>query len=113
MTLQNKKLSQILKALDYFTQAEFDKEITITSIFRTQEEHDALYASTPTDKRPKWSPHMSWKAADIRSSDFTVAEKQRMLKLLNTCTYSSGQGKPVGLLHTIAGNVEHFHVQAD
>lgn len=96
-----------------FVHFEFKEDLVVTSIFRTQAEHDALYALTPPDKRPKTSPHMYWNAFDIRSTVFSDAEKQRMLKFLNCFTYLTGQGKPVAILHSIAGNVEHFHVQAN
>lgn len=109
----NPKLANTLTLLSNFTRLEFKKDITLTSVFRTQAEHDALYANTPEDKRPKSSPHMFWKAADIRSKDFSDAEIKRMLTFLNCFTYTSGQGKPVALYHTIAGNTFHFHIQCD
>lgn len=110
---KNLKLYSILIMLDSFIKMEYNKEITLTEIYRSKEEFDALYAQTPEDKRPKTSPHMFWNAADIRSSDFTSFEKEKMKQFLNSFTYTTGQGKPVCIIHTITGNVEHCHVQCD
>lgn len=113
LTALNPKLHDILSLLFTYCLYEFNKKITLTSIFRTQAEHDALYANTPPESRPKSSPHMFWKAVDIRSTDFNDKEKQKMLAFLNCFTYTSGQGRPVAMCHTVAGNVEHFHIQSD
>lgn len=110
---KNKKLYTVLMLLDNFTQLEFGKDICLTDIFRTKEEFDSLYSQTPPDKRPVTSPHMFWNAADIRSTDFNEPQIKRMLTFLNCFTYASGQGKPVSLYHCIAGNVFHFHIQAN
>lgn len=106
---KNQRLGKLLVALELFVSLEFGKELTLTSIFRTQEEHDALYAHTPPDKRPARSPHMDWGAVDLRSSDFTQEEITKMLSFLNC--FSRKDGKKVAIYHTISGNVAHFHIQ--
>lgn len=113
LTAQNKKLKTVLDMLDLYCMLEFKKEITLTHLFRTKEEHEKLYAQTPEHKRPKSSPHMFWNACDIRSWTFTDKEKDKMLRFLNCFNYKSGQGRPVAIVHTIAGNVEHFHIQCN
>lgn len=113
LTKQNDKLAEVINCLDKFVTWELNKVLTITSILRTQEEQDMLYVNVPEDKKVRTSPHMFWKAVDIRSTDFTDAEKKRMLAFLNCFTYHSGQGRPVAICHMIAGNVEHFHIQCD
>lgn len=113
LTYENPKLFYLLFYLDQFCWLEFEKRITLTHIFRTVEEHNELYKETPESKRPATSPHMYWKACDIRSSTFSGPEITRMLKFLNTWSYKSGQGKAVAIYHAIAGNVNHFHVQCD
>lgn len=110
---KNRKLAEVLELLNLYTSLEFQKEITVTEILRTQAEFDALYSQTPAEKRPKTSPHLFWKGADLRSRDFTDKEKEKMKTFLNCFSYASGQGRPVCIIHTIAGNVEHFHVQCD
>ena len=111
---RNPKLSALLGILDQATQLEFNKEITVTEILRTQAEFDALYSQTPPEKRPKTSPHLTWRAADFRVKDFTDKEQEKIKAFLNGFfTYASGQGRPVCIVHTIAGNVLHGHIQCD
>ena len=112
LPFKNNRLYQLLLVLETYVKLEFNKDLTLTEIHRSKEEFDLLYSNTPVDKRPATSPHMRWEAADIRSSAFTGIEKQKMLKFLNAFTYQKG-ARPVALLHTIAGNVEHFHIQFD
>lgn len=106
---KNPKLVGVVNALDFFTQVSFGKSITVTEVYRTKEEHDKLYAATPEALRPKVSPHMSWESVDIRSSDFTDAQIQRMLSFLNC--FVNSNGKSVAIYHRIAGNAFHFHIQ--
>ena len=79
----------------------------ITSIYRTKEEHDALYKNTPNP--PPGSVHMAFEGVDIRSSDFSAADIERMLTFLNCFTFRNG--KKVALYHQVAGNAFHFHIQ--
>jgi hypothetical protein len=106
---KNPKLVCIINALAALCRYEFRKEITITDIYRSEDEYKALYAynlsAMPTDR-----PHSSWLACDLRSSDFTDAEIRKMLTFLNMFTYVSG--KPVSFYHAIPGNAYHFHVQS-
>lgn len=111
LKLMNPKLRHIALSLDSFCQAEFGKDICITDIYRTQEEFNALYSATPLERRPTSSPHLTWGAFDVRSSECTTQEKQSMVQFLQRFSYGDGSARPVALLHTIAGNVEHFHVQ--
>lgn len=105
----NTDLYTIIISLDTFCRLEFHKEITITSVFRTQEEHTALYAQTPPEKRPATSPHCKWNAVDIRSAGFEAEEINRMLAYLNQ--FKNVSGKPTALYHQIAGGAPHFHIQ--
>lgn len=107
----NPKLYKIGLALDNFTTIEFNKDIVLTHVFRTQEEHDALYAATPADQRPKTSPHMTWEAIDIRSTDFTPEQRLCMLQFLNSFSYDSKRSRNVAMVHAIVGGAPHFHIQ--
>jgi hypothetical protein len=107
---KNKKLGSILNILDEYCQIEFGKDICLTEVFRTPEEQVELYRKSAS--HPKTSPHMYWKAVDVRSSDWTLVQRNRMLQVLNSFTYTSGQGKVVSFVHDV-GNGLHFHVQAD
>jgi hypothetical protein len=113
LPVHNVKLKRVLEILDQFCSMEFGKDICLTDVYRTKAEFDALYAATPADKRPKTSPHCYWRAADIRSTDFTDAQIKKMLTFLNCFTYTSGQGKPVAIYHVINGNTFHTHIQVD
>jgi len=107
---KNGKLHKLLALLDDYSYLNFGLRITITEIYRTQEEFDKLYAQTPPEKRPARSPHQDWNAADIRSSIYTEEQINKMLTFLNTFTYKTGV-KKVAIYHAIAGNVGHLHVQ--
>lgn len=108
---ENPKLYRVLGMLDTFCQLEFGKDICITDLFRTEADLKDIYANAVNP--PKTSPHMFWKAADIRSTDWTPQQQAKMLQFLNAFTYKSGQGRPVAFVHAIAGNVSHFHTQID
>jgi hypothetical protein len=107
---ENPSLTKAVHSLDYFCEAEFGKNIVLTSVFRTQAEHDALYAQTPPAQRPATSPHCRWEAVDIRSHAFTSAEIARMVSFLNQFV-SGFPGKPTALYHAIPGGAPHFHAQ--
>ena len=107
--LQNRRLLFALMYLDYFTQLEFKKDFMITSLLRTAEEQKALYANVTPDKVITNSPHMTWEAADLRSTDFTAEEQKKMLVILNQLTFRNG--KSTAFIHQIDGNTTHFHIQ--
>jgi len=106
----NPRLVILLDGLNNFVFLEMGKRITITSIYRTQEEQDELYKEVPIDKRPARSPHQDWKAVDLRSSDFTNNEIKRIVAFCNQFKYQNGT-RVTALYHTIAGNVNHLHIQ--
>lgn len=107
---KNPDLCYYVESLNAYTCAVFKKEITVTHIYRTQIEHDAIYALVPVDKRPKFSPHMHWHAIDLRSIDFTGEERQKMLDFLNN-RLTHNLYMPTALCHQIPGNALHFHIQ--
>lgn len=109
LPVHNPRLAKLLRAAETFVELEFKKEIVYTSIFRTQAEHDALYAQTPPGLKPASSPHMFWEAADLRSTIFTDEEINRLLGFLNTFTFRNG--KQVSICHAVAGGAMHFHIQ--
>jgi hypothetical protein len=106
---KNKALAALVYSLATFVSLELNKDVVLTEVLRTQEEFDKLYAATPVAKRPKTSPHLFWRAVDIRSSIYTPDEIKRILAFLNAFRYI--EGRPVALYHAIAGNVAHFHIQ--
>lgn len=106
----NNRLWQLIYTLSQFTELEFNKDVVLTCIYRTEEENNALYAETPPEKRPPTSPHCSWKAVDLRSTIYTDTEITRMLEFLNCFRYQGGQRK-VAIYHLINGNTWHMHIQ--
>lgn len=104
---KNPKLLDLLIDAGEFTVAMYNKPIVITSIYRSPEEQAALYSQSSV-KVPN-SPHMSWEAADLRSSTFDEHERTRICEYLNL-RYSNKNGKKVAFCHAIAGQAYHFHV---
>ena len=90
-----------------FCEKIFSKDIVITSIYRSPEEQAILYANDPNPIIH--SPHETWEAFDLRSSDFDSEEIQRIKDFANTFPYRNGL--PSCLYHVIPGNVYHFHFQ--
>lgn len=108
---ENPRLFAIAEKANSFFLEKFGRELTITSLLRTQEEHEALYAKTEPSKRPASSPHMVWNALDFRSKDMSGPEIAALLEHLNQNVVWGGKRK-CAIYHTIPGNVRHFHVQA-
>lgn len=107
---KNPKLQMLLINIDAYAIANFSKEITITRIYCTKEEEDALYVEDMS-KRPKISPHEVWEAADLRSSVFTEDEINNLVNYCNEGWKYHDGSHPVALYHMIAGNTYHFHIQ--
>lgn len=112
LATHNPKLFKICIMGDQFCQLEFGKELTITSVLRTQQEQDALYQNVPLEQRPKSSPHLVWQGVDFRSRDLSSREKERITEFLNQFIVYGGQRKCC-FIHAIDGNVEHAHIQCD
>lgn len=110
LLIQNPRLFELLHCLNIFVELEMGKTIMVTSIYRSQEEQDSLYKEVPLEKRPKRSPHQDWKAVDLRSKDFTDQEIKRIVAFCNQFKYQNGT-RVTALYHTIAGNVNHLHIQ--
>lgn len=106
----NLSLFNLVKALSLLVKNNFDKDVVITSIYRSAEEQAELYKDVPEGKKVLNSPHMRWEAVDLRSNIYTETEIKKMLTFLNLFLYQGGQ-RNVAIYHTIAGNVAHFHLQ--
>lgn len=103
MPSRNNKLGLILFSIDYFCKVEFNKEITITSIYRTPEENQAAGATSAI--------HVYWGGADIRTHDFTNEECQKIVDFANQFTYPRSKGKKVAMRHSVTGGADHIHIQ--
>lgn len=106
---ENSRLCELLHNIESFVHLEFKKEIVITSIHRTEAEHQALYVSTPEAQRPKSSVHCQWEGLDLRSSIYTESEINRIVNFVNQFTFRNG--KKACLYHEIPGNARHLHIQ--
>lgn len=107
---RNPHLFSLLDELNIWVSNNLRKDIVITHLYRTKAEHDALYAQTPPEKRPKLSPHTLWQAADIRSKGFTDQEIGAIVKFI-TNRFKNPSGKPTAFAHAIAGGAFHVHIQ--
>jgi len=106
---ENRALYDLLTAASTFAQYELSKPLTITHIFRTDEEQAELYSHIPEDKRRK-SHHQFWNAVDIRSKDFADWEIDQLLRFFNNFSLNKGQLE-TAIYHKVPGNAFHFHVK--
>lgn len=92
-----------------YCEVEFKKDITVTEIFRTQEEQDSYYKDHESYKEKPWkSVHQYWRGADVRSKNFEHEEIQKITNWLNMVHYSTKHNTCV--YHDI-GLGEHWHIQ--
>lgn len=106
---RNPKLSKMVEIADQYAITEFNKELVITEVYRSEDEYKKLYA-LDLSKMPVHRPHSRYEAVDLRSSVFTDQEIQKLLALFHVFTVYGGN-KPAAIYHQIAGGVMHFHIQ--
>lgn len=106
---KNPKLANMLDIADCYITLEFNKEMVVTEVYRSEDEYKKLYAPD-LSKMPAHRPHSKYEAVDLRSSVFTDLEIQKLLTFLHLFTSYGGQ-KTSAIYHQIAGGVFHFHVQ--
>lgn len=104
---KNPAMFDLLDRLNSWVANTYKKDITITCIYRTPEENDALYNGLL--ERPKGSPHVYWKAVDLRSRGFTQVELSAICAWLNA--HFKNALKPVAFVHALPNNAAHFHIQ--
>ena len=111
LTRKNLPLKALIEDLNIFVNREFKKKLTITMIFRTQEEQDLIYEDSEKYQKKKFkSPHQFWHGVDIRSRIFTKAEIRKIVKYLNKTWNASNYYKWTCKFHTV-GKGLHLHVQ--
>ena len=106
-------LLSIICILSAYCQLEFKKDITLTGLYRTQEEQDKIYLNSRKHKKqyklsPWYSVHQFWRGCDIRSKNFTLKEQKRIMIFLNLITYDT---KYKTAKHHTVGLGKHFHLQ--
>jgi len=103
-------LLSIICILSAYCQLEFKKDITITGIYRTQEEQEKIYSKNKQFKKAPWySVHQFWRGMDIRSKNFTKKECDKIVLFLNMITYDTIHNTVV--YHDV-GLAKHFHLQS-
>lgn len=100
---KNPPLRSILVSLQGFCIHEFNEDITITSVFRTEQENKDAHAAT--------SIHCVWGAADVSIHGFSDQSQKRMLDFCNQFTYRGTPGHKVAMIHGVPGGVSHLHIQ--
>lgn len=101
-------LLSLVYILNEFCQLELKKDITLTDLYRTQEEQDAIYKDIPNYN--KKSVHQYWRGVDIRSRDFTIEEIEKIAQFMNLITYDVKH--KTCIYHKVKGNVYHLHIQS-
>ena len=102
LPFQNKRMRELLQALDIFVTLELGKELMITEIYRNWHDNTAQ-GGIPT------SPHMTWEGVDLRSWIYTDAEIQRIVGFLNQFRFRNG--KQVCVYHAVKNGAPHLHIQ--
>jgi len=106
---RNRRLYQLILVAGQYSEFEFRKEVTITSLYRTPEENAALYAP---NVEPISKPHTIWQAVDLRSVIYSAPEIYKFVQFLNLWTVFDGK-KLTAFCHSIPGGSQHFHVQCN
>lgn len=94
----------------------FNKDITVTMIFRTEEEQNSIYGGVirsdgrSYDDRPWKSPHQFYHAIDLRSHDFTSDEIIAIENFLNNRHNDLNYYRWTAKNHSV-GLGNHFHIQ--
>lgn len=112
----NKPLFDLIQDAAEYVSREFNKDIVITMIGRTQKEQDDIYAGTTSasgreyDKKPWRSPHQFDHAVDLRSRIFSEDEINQLVDYLNAKYNQVNYYKWTAKNHNV-GRGDHFHIQ--
>lgn len=107
----NPKLISIINILSMICFSLFNKIITITEVFRTQEENDKIYGWTESNNSTRpISVHTYWRGVDIRTFNFKKSEIEIIVNILNSIPY-----KKIGNIKTAVygdkRHLDHIHIQ--
>jgi hypothetical protein len=108
LNTKNPRLAFLISSISSKIELLFNITPMITMIYRTEEEQKELYKDTPNP--PARSPHQDWNAVDLRSSDFTEDQINKIIDLFSKAGVDNLFAK-TAIYHKIAGNAYHFHVQ--
>jgi hypothetical protein len=111
LAIKNVYLSRLIVDAQNYCYTNFQKNIVITMIYRTQEEQDSIYKDDARYKVKKFkSPHQFFHASDLRSSTFTPEEIKKLVDYLNLTYDENNYYKFTAMCHDV-GLGEHFHIQ--
>lgn len=111
LKLRNEYLYNVLLDCGEFCKKEFNKNVVVTMIYRTDEEQDSIYKDDPKYKLKKFkSPHQFYHAFDLRSSTFDTEQIEKLVKYLNGLYNVGNYYKWTAKCHDV-GLGDHFHVQ--
>ena len=106
----DEKVLHLINLVQVFISIEYPdyRHITLTEVFRTQEENNELYGD-----EKHFSTHTFWRATDIRCNDMPEGMPEKLEKLLNLVTYEEGRKIVTCKLHNITDNpaAKHLHLQ--
>lgn len=111
----SEKLQSIVRLLAIVAYFLFKKKITITDIYRTQEENDKIYNwSKDSRRKRKYSVHTFWRGVDIRVNKRSLTHKEAVLlrDIANVFVYDK---KRKSIKTAVYGNdklhINHIHLQ--
>ena len=109
---KNRPLALLLVDLYRYVQNKHNKDITITMLYRKQEEQDSIYKHHPKYHIKPWkSPHQFWHGVDIRSMNFTRVEIVDIEQYLDNKYNKPNYYKWTAKCHIVSAGAEHFHIQ--
>lgn len=111
---KNFPLVALMESLDDFVRTDLGKNIVVTEVFRSKADQERIYGAGTT----RTSPHMTWKAVDIRDWIYEKPEKERIIQFLkdnfdeyNLLTEIRAAKSKTVWLHAVGNHGMHFHIQ--
>lgn len=98
-------LAQIADAISL---REFDQDVVVTEVFRSDDDHRALMARLGRAYVP--TVHSYWRGVDLRSTIYTRAQIDHLVDALNA-QFVYGGGRKAAIYHDVGAGA-HIHLQA-
>jgi hypothetical protein len=107
----NHDLRAIVSFVDLYVKRNYDIDIVVTCLMRSQAQQDFIYKDDPNYKTKPWhSVHQYGRGADIRTSNLDDIIIDEIMDLLLLLPYGDGKHK-TALLHEVGDNGKHIHIQ--
>lgn len=104
---KNRPLYDLIIDLYKWVENQFDKDVIMTMIYRTQQEQELIYGEG-TEKK---SPHQFWQGLDLRSWIYTEKEIDAIVNYLNSKYNDSNYYGTTAMCHKVKEGAYHFHIQ--